>query len=138
MKVNYREIEDAFNYVSGGSPYDNQAYLDSETGKIYWHSEFGDNFEELPDDVDDEKYIEIPHKSDLDLGRSLIFDFIDEYLPDELGQVEFFFRNKGAYAKFKGLLERKDQLENWYEFEALAQEKALREWCDENDIELQE
>ena len=26
-------------------------------GKIYWHSEFGDNDEKLPDDIDDKKHI---------------------------------------------------------------------------------
>jgi hypothetical protein len=28
---------------------ENEAYLDRQSGKIYWHSEFGDNDEELPD-----------------------------------------------------------------------------------------
>jgi hypothetical protein len=34
----------------------------STGGKMYWRSEFGDNYEELPDDIDDKKYILIPDK----------------------------------------------------------------------------
>jgi len=30
---------------------ENEAYLDRLSGKIYWHSELGDNDEELPDDI---------------------------------------------------------------------------------------
>ena len=47
---------------------ENEAYLDRQSGKIYWHSEVGDNDEELPDDIDDEKYISIPDKRELNLG----------------------------------------------------------------------
>ena len=54
---------------------ENEAYLDQQSGKIYWHSEFGDNDEELPDDIDDEKYILIPDKIELDLGKPLVLDF---------------------------------------------------------------
>jgi hypothetical protein len=36
----------------------------------------------------------------------------------------------------KDLLARTGALEQWYEFEARAREKALREWCAENSIEV--
>lgn len=36
---------------------------------MYWYSEFDDDEEELPEDIDDEKYIGIPHKTELDLGK---------------------------------------------------------------------
>jgi hypothetical protein len=39
---------------------ENEVSVDRQSGKIYWHSEFGDNDEKLPDDIDDEKYIAIP------------------------------------------------------------------------------
>lgn len=41
-------------------------------------------------------------------------------------------------ARYKVLLESKGQLEAWYEFENKATEKALRNWCKENGIELKE
>jgi hypothetical protein len=75
MTVEFQEIFLAFDFVSFGQPYQNQAFLNRDTGKLYWQSEFGDNEEELPDDIDDEKYLEIPHKNDLGLGKPLVLDF---------------------------------------------------------------
>lgn len=86
MKVNCREISDAFDFVSFGSTYEHQAFLDRETGKIYYHSEFGDNIEELPDDIDSDKNIGIPHKNELELGESLVLSFAYRYLPEDVEQ----------------------------------------------------
>jgi len=48
------------------------AYLCKETGRILFTSEMGDS-DELPEDVDDsDKYIAIPHKNDLELGKALV------------------------------------------------------------------
>ena len=129
---------DAFDFVSFAQMFEHQAILDKESGKIYWHSEVGDNEEELPEDIDEDKYIGIPHRNELNLGKALVLDFALEYLPDEVGKIETIFRRKGAYSKFKYLLENRNLLDKWYEFEADAQEKALREWCEERGIEIQE
>jgi hypothetical protein len=73
MPVSFSDLQLAFEFVSSGGMGENEAYLDRRSGKIYWHSEVGDNDEELPDDIDDEKYISIPDKRELDLGtRSII------------------------------------------------------------------
>ena len=69
MPVSFSDLQLAFEFVSSGGMGENEAYLDRQSGKIYWHSEFGDNDEELPDDIDDEKYIPIPNKKELDLGK---------------------------------------------------------------------
>ena len=60
MAVSFSDLQLAFEFVSSGGMGENEAYLDRQSGKIYWHSEFGDSEEELPDDIDDEKYISIP------------------------------------------------------------------------------
>ena len=67
MAVSFSDLRLAFEFVSSGGMGQNEAYLDRQSGKIYWHSEFGDNDEELPNDIDDEKYISIPDKRELDL-----------------------------------------------------------------------
>src|SRR5689334_23860392 len=75
MAVSFSDLQLAFEFVSSGGMGENEAYLDRQSGRIYWHSEFGDNDEELPDDIDDEKYISIPDKRELDLGKPLVLDF---------------------------------------------------------------
>jgi len=115
---------------------ENEAYLDRQSGKIYWHSEFGDNEEELPNDIDDEKYISIPDKRELDLGKSLALDFAREFLPDDYDEVRHIFSRRGAYRRYKDLLVRRDALERWYDFSNKSEAAALREWCAENGIDL--
>ncbi len=80
---------------------ENEAYLDRQSGKIYWHSEFGDNDEELPNDIDDEKYIAIPDKKELDLGKPLVLDFAREFLPDDYDEVRHIFSRRGATADIR-------------------------------------
>jgi hypothetical protein len=134
--MKYSDIEDAFMFVSMSPPEEHYAYLNKETGETYYVSTLGDS-DELPADLDEnEKFINIPHKNDLDLGRNLAFNFISANLPAELKQVRRIFRSKGAYARFKDLLESKGQLEVWYEYEKKATEEALRDWCKENNITL--
>lgn len=108
-----------------------------KTGKIFYHSELVDDLDELPDDVgDSDKFLQIPDKRELDLGKPLVLDFAREFLVDDFEDVRQFFAQKGAYARFKGLLERRGALDQWYAFEAKAEERALRAWCELNRIEL--
>ena len=134
--MKYSDVENAYMFVSMSPPDEHYAYLNKETGETYYVSTLGDS-DELPGYLEEnEKYISIPHKNDLNLGRDLVFDFISANLPAEYEQVRRMFSKKGAYARLKELLEAKGQLEAWYEFEKKATEEALRGWCKENDISL--
>ncbi len=136
MSIKFSEIEDAFFFVSMTPMYSSNAILCKETGKIFYESEYGDE-DEIPEEIfEDDGCIEIPHKNALDLGKNLVFEFVEENLPNEFDQVRHIFRKKGAYARFKDLLDEKDLLEQWYEYESEQQIKALHEWCDENEIKL--
>jgi hypothetical protein len=137
MPVSFQELLLAFEFVSFGGMGEHESYLCKESGKIYWHSEFGEDEEELPDDIDDDdKYLRIPDKRELDLGKPLVLEFAREFLPDDFNKLREIFSKRGAYARFKDLLEYRGALAQWHEFEAKAQEKALRDWCEDNSIEL--
>ena len=135
MPVSFSDLQLAFEFVSSGGMGENEAYVDRQSGKIYWHSESGDNDEKLPDDIDDEKYIAIPDKKELDLGKALPLDFAREFLPDNYDEVRQIFNRRGAYGRFKDLLLRRGALERWYDFSNKAEEAALREWCAANGID---
>jgi hypothetical protein len=62
------------------------------------------------EDLDWELCVEIPHKNDLDLGQRLVFEFVETHLSDEYQRVEQIFRRRGAYGRFKDLLESKGLL----------------------------
>lgn len=140
MPVGFKDILDAFEFVNFGGSDEHQAYFCKQSGKIYWHSdvmELDEPDNELPDDIDDdEKYLEIPDKRELDLGKPLALDFARQVLPGDFDEVRRIFSRRGAYASFKDLLARKRALDQWYEFERNATERALREWCELNGLEL--
>jgi uncharacterized protein UPF0158 len=142
MPISFKELMETYELASmGSSAYgEHHAYLCRESGKIYWHSEFSDLEElndELPEDIEDEdKYIQLPSKRELDLGVPLVMDFVRQFLPRDFDDVSDMFRRRGAYGRFKQLLIRKRALEQWYDFEQKATERALREWCELNSIVL--
>ena len=139
VAVQYEEISSAFEFVGSAAPTEHSAYISLDTGKIYWASELASMDEELPDDVDtSDRYLVVPHKTELDLGRNLAFRFAAQELPDSYERVTSIFRRKGAYGRFKQLLDDNGVLEKWYKFEAEATEKALREWCAANGIQIVE
>ena len=138
MAVSFSDLQLASEFVSSGGMGENEAYLDRQSGKIYWRSEFGEIDEELPDDIDNEKYIAIPDRRELDLGKPLVLEFAREFLPDDYDEVRHIFNRRGAYRRYKDLLVRRGALERWYDFSNKAEEAALREWCAENGIELNE
>lgn len=139
MATDFQEILQAYEFVSSEASL-NQAFLCRQTGKVLWHSEFSDVDEfsdELPDDVeDDEKYIAIPGKRELGLGKPMVLDFAREFLSEDFDEVRYMFSRRGAYKKFRALLIRRNVLERWYDFESKATESALREWCEFNSIEI--
>jgi hypothetical protein len=132
----FEEIHDAFFFVSSDSYGMNQAVLCLDNGEIYYHSEMGDLDELDEDKFDCDHFIEIPHKNDLDLGQSLVFEFAEMRIPEELALVDHMFRRRGAYRRFKDLLESKELIQSWYDFEKDREEEALRQWALENEIEL--
>jgi len=137
MPVSFEEIQEALEFVSASGLGEHQAFLCIRSGKIYWHSDLSDLDDELPEDIeDDEKYLEIPDKRELDLGKPLALDFARQVLPGDLDEVRRIFRRRGAYASFKHLLARRRVLEQWYDFEEKATARALREWCELNSIAL--
>ena len=138
MAVSFSDLQLAFEFVSSGGMGENEAYLDRRSGKIYWYSEFGENDEELPDDIDDEKYISIPDKRELALDKPLVLDFAREFLPVDYDEVRHIFSRRGAYRRYKDLLVRRGALERRYDFSNKSEETVLREWCAENGIELSE
>jgi hypothetical protein len=136
MPVSFADLQLAFEFVSSGGMGENVAWLQRLSGKIYCHSAHGDKEDELPGQIDDENYIAIPDKRELDLGKPMVFDFVRQFLPGDHDEIRRMFSRRGAYGQYKDLLARRGVLERWYDFSDKAEEAALREWCADNGIEL--
>jgi len=136
MKIKFHDIHLAFYYASSGDKWENSALICKETGDIFYRSDDFDD-DDMPEDVyDREDCIEMPHKNDLDLGINLIFEFIERCLPGDLERVRDIFSRKGAYGRYKNFLEHRSALDKWHEFEDKRQTETLRQWCEDNGIEV--
>jgi hypothetical protein len=139
VAVKLDDLSLAFEFVGAGTPCENNAYISLDTGEIFWTSEMNRMDEDVPEDLEtSDRYLSVPHKTDLDLGKHLALRFAARELPGCYDQVAGFFRRKGAYARFKALLDSKGALDRWYTYEAESIEQALRAWCAENGLELSE
>ena len=144
MPAKFAEVLEALEFANTNGFGEYQAYVCKQSGKIYLHTDYDpldsdelDN--ELPADIDDEdKYLALPDKRELGLGKPLALDFAGQNLAGDLDEVRRMFHKRGAYASFRRLLERRRVLDLWYDFERKATERALREWCEVNSIEIEE
>ena len=126
-------LEQAVEWVSGGIEFGNAAYVSRESGRIVW---VGDGVEDQEEDLEDLEdgtlYLSVPHKNDLDLGKTLVLRFADEHLGLHAAEVHDIFRRRGAYGRFKHLLERRSLLEDWYAYSNAATQQALEQWAKDN------
>ena len=89
--------------------------------------------DELARDV----WVHIPYKRHLELGQSLIFDFVALRFPESYGGVEMTFRRRGSYRRYRSFLARRGAINDRCDFENAATERALRRWCEDEGIELE-
>ena len=133
VPISIDTLESALQWSSAGAPHEHEALLSRATGELFFKSMHGDFGEELPDDIEDGTvYVAMPHQNDLDLGRRLVIAFAEQVAPAHLHAIQSFFRHKGAYAKFKALLERTQLLARWNDYETAATTRALEAWATEN------
>ncbi len=136
VAVDATELRDAFDFVSGGVLADFRAYICRDTGRIYCVADGIDPEEDTPDDLgESDRYISVPNKHDLNLGRSLATAFAEQEMPRDAQNIWDIFRRCGAYRRFKDLLDRRDMLQRWYDFEERETDKALRAWCEDIGIQ---
>jgi hypothetical protein len=137
VAVKWSELIDAFEFASFDKPSESRAFVNLDTGTFHLISSVVELEEETPEDLEtSDRYLALPHKNDLDLGRNLALSFIEQRLPQELYRVEAYFHKRGAYGRFKDLLDERGVLEDWYAFEKDATAQALRQWCDDHGIEF--
>ena len=132
-RVSLEELIGALEWASAGEAalLDCEAYVCRASGSVHWRGEGVDK--EAPEDIEDGSlYVAVPHRSDLELGRTLAVRFAEERAPFEREAVVGMFRKRGAYSSFKSLLARIGRLDEWHRYEQDALESALRQWCVEN------
>ncbi len=91
--------------------------------------------QELESQISNGHWIELPTRNELDLGKSLVFQFVGLYLaPKDKNRVERYFSRRGGYRKWKALLIERGLEQKWYRFEMDSTVTALKDWLHRNDI----
>src|SRR2546428_14142508 len=89
-RVSFQELLNAFEFTDFDGLGDNEAFVCRRTGSILLRSDFLDHDEadELPHDLEgDAKYLPLPDRRELGLGKPLALAFAREFLPDDFDDV---------------------------------------------------
>jgi hypothetical protein len=136
--MKFSDLELAFEFISSGDPFDKAAYVSRSTGMTFIRSDLAD-VDELPEDVEEnDDYVEIPHKHDLDLGKKLVWEFVDRQIPGLKNKVQGIFSRRGAYSRYKAFLADLELLDAWHRFEDERTKEALLGWCESEGISIED
>ena len=140
-KLTIQKLEEAYDIAQSGMDMCQiYVFISKSTGEICFFSDFDEEIDEAEIErlENDDDFVKLPDKSELDLGSSVVWEFVDREIPQLKHTVESFFKKRGAYSKFKNFLDNLGILDKWYTFDENRTRKALLEWARENDIEVQE
>jgi len=139
LKIDLDELCNAME----NSSFENEYFLDLETGDILFISEYTDDeeTEKLKDRIEEEfdRYERIP-KAESNEGYSDMVDFITTVDNEHLAELlEVAINGKGAFRRFKDvLLNYPEERERWFRFKNERMEERALEWLDDIDVTLSE
>jgi hypothetical protein len=137
LKIKFRDIEDAYMMANTGGYGESTSLLDKASGIFYYESDNTD--EKIPEEIfASDDVVSLPDKNELDLGSRLVFRFIRATFPEGYDKVSEIFTRRGAYGRYKKWLIANNLLDKWYDYSNAAENAALREWCADNGIELED
>ena len=133
--VALEDLEHALFWVSNSPELNAQAFVSRTTGIPFLRGADGPVDDDFPEGIDDGlEYIAVPNRNDLGLGRQLVHRFVEEAAPHLRHHVQEAFRRRGAYARFKALLDDNSLLDAWHDYERVATREALIQWAGEHAL----
>ena len=139
LNINLDELCEAME----DSSYENEYFLNLETGEILFISDYTDDEEtsELKDRIeeDSDRYERIP-KAESYEGYQDMVDFIATVDNERLAELlEVAINGKEAFRRFKDvLLNYPEERERWFKFKDKRMEERALEWLDDIDVTLSE
>ena len=139
LNINLDELCEAME----DSSYENEHFLDLETGEILFVSEYMDDedSEKLKERIEEdfERYERIP-KAESHEGYQDMVDFIASVDNERLTELlEVAINGKGAFRRFKDvLLNYPEERERWFQFKDERMEERALEWLEDIDVTLSE
>lgn len=147
--IRLRDLEQAVHFMTAAEPAGATAWVRLDDGSVLYpeadgglaaeDSPYGVDDDGLPiDPADSERFVAAPSQRSLGLGKPLALRFARRHLGPDYPAVVELFDARGAFARFARLLEQAGQLAQWQAFEREATRAALREWCGDVGLALDE
>jgi hypothetical protein len=139
LNINLDELCEAME----DSSYENEYFLDLETGEVLFISEYMDDedSEKLKERIEEdfERYERIP-KAESHEGYQDMVDFIASVDNERLTELlEVAINGKGAFRRFKDvLLNYPEERERWFKVKDERMEERALEWLDDIEVTLSE
>ena len=136
------DLDELCNAIENSS-FENEHFLDLETGEILFISEYMDDeeTEKLKDRVEEkfDRYERIPTVESHEGYRDMV-DFIAIVDNERLAELlEVAINGKGAFRRFKDvLINYPEERERWFQFKDDRMEERALEWLDDIDVTLSE
>ena len=135
MKVKLGVILDAIEMADDNYTY----FLDIETGEsVFLADELitGLDNEGLEDEIEEnlERYLRLPTKFEIH-EYHIMEEFIWTLKGERADKLDCAIRGRGAFRRFKDLVDRMEISQQWYDFQAEYYRKLAIEWCQEHGLE---
>ncbi len=135
MKVRIDVILDAIEMADDNYTY----FLDLETGEsVFLADELvtGLDNEGLEDEIEEnlERYLRLPTKFEIH-EYHIMEEFIWTLKGDRADKLEHAIQGRGAFRRFKDMVDRMGISQQWYDFQAEYYRKLAIEWCQEHGLE---
>jgi hypothetical protein len=125
----------AVEHVTGGGAIGASAFIDGRTGAVLFGG--ADLEVSLPVDVyEDERYVPVPTKKELGLGRGMALTFSEQHAPHLLDSAEHIFATAGAFERFNRLMHEHGLLKDWYAYQEDRLSIAVQEWAEQHGLGL--
>jgi len=140
-KILHIDLDELCNALDNSS-FENNYYLDLETGEILFLSEFMDDeeSEKLKEQIEEDfdRYEPIPRAESHEGYRDMVA-FIDTIENEHLVELlEVAISGKGAFRRFKDvLLNYPEERQRWFRFRDERIEERAIEWLDSIDVDLE-
>jgi len=135
MNVKLDVILDAIEMADDNYTY----FLDLETGEsVFLADELvtGLDNEGLEDEIEEnlERYLRLPTKFEIH-EYHIMEEFIWTLKVDRADKLEHAIQGRGAFRRFKDMVDRMGISQQWYDFQAEYYRKLAIEWCQEHGLE---
>lgn len=143
--VKWSELDGTYFEVSNMKKeyYEIEAFFDRQTAAFIVHfpeqeDVTGIPTDELPEDVhENDRYVALPTQYDLNLGKGVVFEFVEEFLNQgQADRVSRIFSKRGAYRSFRIYIDDIGMLDTWYEFEEKTKRARFEEWAKEHRLKI--